>query len=150
MVVVQGEGQASSPSREAPGRARRLCQSYPAVASAVPAARESVSEFAAAGGADVRLLDSIRLAVSETVGNVVRHAYPDSDGSVQVDAWLADGDLWVLVADCGCGLHADRESDGLGQGLALIQRMADELWIVSRSSGGTEVRMRFVLATRAD
>ena len=51
----------------------------------------------------------------------------------------------MLIADSGCGLHAGRESDGLGLGLALIAEMSDGFAVVERSSGGTELRMCFDL-----
>jgi two-component sensor histidine kinase len=53
--------------------------------------------------------------------------------------------LWVLIADNGCGLHAGRDTDGLGLGLALISQMTDGFSVVGRSSGGTELRLRFAL-----
>jgi two-component sensor histidine kinase len=52
----------------------------------------------------------------------------------------------VLIADNGCGLHAGRDTDGLGLGLALISQMTDGFSVVGRSSGGTELRLRFALA----
>jgi hypothetical protein len=48
----------------------------------------------------------------------------------------------VLIADNGCGLHAGRDTDGLGLGLALISQMTDGFSVVGRSSGGTELRLR--------
>jgi two-component sensor histidine kinase len=58
---------------------------------------------------------------------------------------MAGGELWVLIADSGCGIHAGRESDGLGLGLAMIAKLTDGFSVVERSSGGTELRLRFVL-----
>jgi two-component sensor histidine kinase len=49
------------------------------------------------------------------------------------------------VADSGCGIHAGRESDGLGLGLALISQLTDGFSVLERSSGGTELRLRFVI-----
>ena len=45
----------------------------------------------------------IALAVTEACANVVRHAYPDGDGEVEVEAALLDGDLVVCVSDAGWG-----------------------------------------------
>jgi anti-sigma regulatory factor (Ser/Thr protein kinase) len=129
---------------------RSLCECYPAIASSVPVARRAVAEFAAAAGASADLVHAIRLAASEALTNAVKYAYPGTDGSIDVNAWHANGELWLLITDDGCGLRAGRESDGLGQGLALISQTADDLLILERSSGGTELRMRFDLAGSED
>jgi anti-sigma regulatory factor (Ser/Thr protein kinase) len=127
-----------------------LCECYPAVARSVPAARRAVAEFAVAAGASTELVHAIRLAASEALTNAVKYAYPGTHGSIHVNAWEANGELWLLIADDGCGLRAGREGDGLGQGLALISQMADDLWVLERSSGGTELQMRFNLARGED
>jgi two-component sensor histidine kinase len=66
-------------------------------------------------------------------------------GSVYVTAALVAEELWVLVADDGCGLEPRTGRPGLGLGLGLIAQLSDELAIVPRAGGGTEVRMRFNL-----
>jgi anti-sigma regulatory factor (Ser/Thr protein kinase) len=75
----------------------------------------------------------------------VVHAYPASAGWIEVDVWLAGGELWLIVTDDGCGLRAGSPGRRLGLGLALISRMADSLSINERCSGGTGIRMHFVL-----
>ena len=134
---------------ECPARRARpdtgLSESYPAVPSAVPAARHAVVQFAAAAGANGHQLEAIALAISEAVTNAVQYAYPASTGRIEVNAWLAGGELWMIVADDGCGLEAGSKGGGLGQGLALISQMADGLSIHHRSSGGTGVCAHFAL-----
>jgi anti-sigma regulatory factor (Ser/Thr protein kinase) len=120
-------------------------ESYAAVAASVPTARADVVEFAAAAGITGERLDAVRLAVSEAITNVVVYAYPARLGHIHVTARIAGGELWVLVADSGCGIHAGRESDGLGLGLALISQLTDGFSVLERSSGGTELRLRFVI-----
>jgi anti-sigma regulatory factor (Ser/Thr protein kinase) len=122
--------------------------SYPAVASTVPKLRRALAELAAEAGAAEKEVEAVRLAVSEAVTNVVLHAYRDSAGPVHVSADLAGSELWVLIADDGCGLHPVTDSPGLGMGLALIADLTDDFSIVSRSSGGVEVRMRFNVGAR--
>ena len=118
---------------------------YPAVDTSVADARRALADFAAAAGASPVLVEAVRSAASEALTNVVRYAYPARTGHVHVTARLAGGELWVLIADNGCGLHAGRVSDGLGLGLALISQMTEGFSVVERSSGGTELRMRFRL-----
>jgi serine/threonine-protein kinase RsbW/stage II sporulation protein AB (anti-sigma F factor) len=104
-----------------------------------------LSRFAQSAGVSGDQLDDIRLAVSEAATNVVVHAYEGDSGQIRVDAGLTSGNLWVLVADDGYGMRPHIDSPGLGVGLSLISQVCDEFAIAKRSSGGTEVRMRFGL-----
>jgi serine/threonine-protein kinase RsbW len=127
--------------------ADNLSESFPAVAGSVPLAREALTDFAAAAGAAKDQLYAIRLAASEALTNVVMHAYRGAPGRIYVSAAVASSELWVLIADDGCGLRPGSDSSGLGIGLALIANASDGFAIVSRASGGTEVRMRFSLGS---
>jgi serine/threonine-protein kinase RsbW len=120
-------------------------ESYPAIPSTVPAARQAIAECARAAGASDEQLDAIRLASSEALTNAVRFAYRARLGHVHVTARVAGGELWVLIADNGCGIHAGQDSEGLGLGLALISESTDGFSVVERSTGGTELRLRFKL-----
>jgi anti-sigma regulatory factor (Ser/Thr protein kinase) len=123
-----------------------LNESYAAVPEAVPLARRALTDVAASHGAAGERLEEIRLAVSEALTNAVVHAYRDGEaGHFHVTAAVASGELWVLVSDDGRGLHAWNDSRGLGIGLSLISGLSDDFAIVTRSSGGTEVQMRFEL-----
>lgn len=125
--------------------ASNLGLTYRAQAASVPAARRELSEFARAAGASAGQIDAVRLAVSEALTNAVLHAYGDQPGDVHVTAAVVPGELWVLIADDGRGLEPKTDRPGLGFGLALISQVSDELAIVPRAGGGTEVRMRFDL-----
>ncbi len=118
---------------------------YPANPASVAAARHALTAFAAGTGADHRQVEAVRLAVSEAMTNAVLHAYRDGAGEVHVTAALVCDELWVLVGDDGCGLEPRTDRPGLGLGLALISQVSDELTVVPRAGGGTEVRMRFAL-----
>jgi anti-sigma regulatory factor (Ser/Thr protein kinase) len=120
-----------------------LNESFPAVRATVAKARHAVAEVAVHGGATDDQLDAVRLAVSEAVTNSVLHAYPEEGGEVHVIAALAGGELWVLVADDGRGFQRQSKRPGQGWGLALIAEAADNFEIATRSTGGTELRMRF-------
>ena len=122
-----------------------LTLSYPASSGSVAAARGAVVDFAARNGATDAQLESIRLAVSEAVTNAIIHGYHDCDGTIQVTAALAAGDLWVLVADDGDGFQKPSPHPGLGWGMPLIAHASDEFVIAERAYGGTEVRMRFAV-----
>jgi anti-sigma regulatory factor (Ser/Thr protein kinase) len=104
-----------------------------------------VADFALASGATGPCLEAIRLAASEAVTNAVLHAYREPGGTINVSASCLPDEFWLLVSDDGEGLRPGRDSRGLGLGLAVIAQLADELQIVSRPSGGTQVQMRFKL-----
>lgn len=128
---------------------RTLDELFPARAESIPLARSSVADFAGHVGTTDDQLDRIRLAVSEAATNVVRHAYREGPGVLQVTATAMDDELWVLVADEGCGHQTPPVHPGLGWGLALIAEACDEFILTERSDGGTEARMRFLVGTSA-
>jgi stage II sporulation protein AB (anti-sigma F factor) len=121
---------------------------YPAVPDSVACARNALTEFAVAAGATGEGLEAIRLAVSEAVTNGIIHAYHGPRGAIQVSASYVGGEFWLLVSDDGTGLRPRGPHSGLGLGLALIAQLADDLQILSRSTGGTELRMQFKLSDR--
>ncbi len=94
-------------------------------------------------------LDGVRLAVSEAVTNVVRHAYRGERGEVHLTVRMVDNELWVLVADDGCGLSVPSADPGLGWGLAFITDACDEFTLAERAGGGAEARMVFRLPADA-
>jgi serine/threonine-protein kinase RsbW len=122
--------------------------SYPAVPESVATARKELTDFARRAGGSDEQLQAVRLAASEAVTNAVLHAYDAGDlGVVTVSASYVEDELWVLIGDAGRGMRVRENSPGLGLGLALIAQMSDEFEILSRGSGGTELRMRFTLAS---
>jgi anti-sigma regulatory factor (Ser/Thr protein kinase) len=120
-------------------------RSYEAEPGSVALARAELARFASRAGAPDRLVDGIRLAVSEAVTNAVRHAYPAEPGEVRVCARVGDQGLEVVVSDDGCGVHSETNDSGLGLGLALIYEVSDQMTLAPRANGGTDVRMRFSL-----
>ncbi len=116
----------------------------------MPRARAAVGCFALAAGADDDQLGAIRLAASEAVTNAVVHAYGRDEGSVRVSASYVPGEIWLLVEDDGVGLRGSSHPGGLGVGLVLIAQLADTFEIVRRSSGGTQLEMRFKLRVGSD
>src|SRR5205085_3196023 len=62
------------------------------------------------------VVDDLRLAVTEACTNVVRHAYPDRPGALDVVVRPQRDRLEVVVADAGRGMgpSPDRRGPGLG------------------------------------
>lgn len=126
-----------------------LEQTYAAVADSVGVARRALTHFAAQAGASSEQIEAVRLAASEALTNAVKHAYPEQPGSIHVSAAVACGELWVEIADDGCGFRPHPPRDGLGLGLTVIASLCDELQIVERPSGGTQLWLWFKLRTTA-
>ncbi|MFZ2050069.1 MAG: ATP-binding protein [Solirubrobacteraceae bacterium] len=123
-----------------------LDTTYPAVAESVGQARRAVAALAQLDGAGQADLERIRLAVSEAVSNAIIHAYAfEAARAVVLTAAVIDGELTVVVADDGCGFGGARESQGLGLGLAVMTQLCDLLTMSKRSSGGSQLEMRFRL-----
>lgn len=150
VLAVERLGTPSPLDQPDPGAGRpRLSRSYPAVSETVPQARRAVTEWAASSaGLTGESLDAVRLAVSEAVTNVVRHAYRDAPGQVHISAQLAPGELWITVTDDGVGHQSPTVQPGLGVGLLVMADAADEFAISERPEGGTEAQMRFALDGR--
>jgi serine/threonine-protein kinase RsbW len=127
-----------------------LSKSYPAVASSIPQVRSAVTQLAAQSGIAGDTLEAIRLAVTEAVTNVVKHAYPERTGALHVTAAAAGDELWVLVADDGWGYETPSQCPGLGWGLTLITQHSKEYVITERVTGGTDVRMGFPIQASSE
>jgi serine/threonine-protein kinase RsbW len=123
--------------------ARNLNETYSATPESVAVARTRLADFAASAGASLDQVDAVRLVASEAITNAVVHAYRGEPGLIYVNAALVSHELWILISDDGCGLEPRADRPGLGLGLGLISQLSDDFAIVSRASGGTEVRIRF-------
>jgi serine/threonine-protein kinase RsbW len=143
------------PERQPTGVSRgplRWERSAPAVAEEVGVLRHAVAEAAAAAGATEAQRGDIALAVSEALGNVVRHAYADATrpGPMLLAVSAAPGAFEVEVRDEGCGMRPRLDSPGAGLGLAMISALASELTMSAGEAGrGTRIHMRFALAPSA-
>ena len=125
--------------------ARNLNETYEASPRSVAEGRAKLADFAAKAGATPSQVDAVRLAASEAMTNSVLHAYRAGPGLIYVHAAIASGELWILISDDGCGLRPRADRSGLGLGLGLISEVSDDFAILSRGTGGTEVRIRFNL-----
>jgi serine/threonine-protein kinase RsbW len=127
----------------------QLHERVPARPESIGPLRRAVVRFAAGNGASVCERDDIALAVTEALGNAVLHAYVGHDhpGAVAVDAWMHERSLEVVVCDEGNGMLSRSDSPGMGIGLALIDRIAEELRF-EEMRPGVRVRMTFAIGAR--
>jgi serine/threonine-protein kinase RsbW len=116
----------------------------PAVPSTVRQLRHRAEGFAAAAGASEEVRQAIALAVSETVTNVILHAYDGGEGEVSVSCGV-DGERFIVeVVDEGRGIAARQDSPGIGHGLAMVGALAQSLDFARGPGGrGTAVTMGF-------
>jgi serine/threonine-protein kinase RsbW len=107
-------------------------------------------QFAQHNGVDGVLLEDLRLAISEAVTNAVVHAFRDQarPGTVTVSLAVEAGEsAEVTIRDDGMGLSRRDDSPGLGLGLGLIARLADQVeHRAPRDGSGFELWMCFRLA----
>jgi anti-sigma regulatory factor (Ser/Thr protein kinase) len=113
--------------------------------SAVSQLRRRAVEFASAAGASAEVTEAIALAVSETVTNVVVHAYDGEEGGQVRVRCRVDSERFVVeVADDGVGIGSSRGRPGIGHGLAVVGALAQSLEFAPGPGGrGTAVRMIF-------
>jgi len=109
--------------------------------------RHAVVDFAVANGASDWELEGIALAVCEALTNVVVHAYVGraKPGILTMRAWMNGECLHVVVGDEGIGMRPRTDSPGLGHGLPVIYRIADDVEI-DDCGLGMRMRMRFSIA----
>jgi hypothetical protein len=88
----------------------------------------------------------MKTAVTEACNNVVLHAYPQSDGILEVDASPDDQRVAIIVRDHGEGMQPkvdESDAPSLGLGLPLIATLSDRFEIHGGIGQGIEVRMLF-------
>jgi anti-sigma regulatory factor (Ser/Thr protein kinase) len=143
----------------------------PARAESLAIVRDTLRSLGAALTIDEQRLADICLAVTEACTNVVLHAYPDGrEGPLDILVWGGDeqdgrpapspdggerrapaqGELTIVVGDCGRGTHMPPSTPGLGLGLRLISALATSARVSSVAEGRTEVEMTFSLAANSD
>lgn len=112
----------------------------PAVPASIKRARDAVGTLASRVGAPA---GDVRLAVSEAVTNSVVHAFRDRpEGRISVAAHVARDRLVVVITDNGGGMRPNPDSGGLGLGIPLITRLAEDATFDSDKRGLT-VSMTF-------
>jgi serine/threonine-protein kinase RsbW len=160
MIDIAGEHSSS----RAPTRRDWTCSRAPGVPVAavdsdirltLPARAENLTVVRHVLGALAEALDlprevtaDMRLAVTEACSNVVRHAYGDETGNIDVVVRSGGAALEVIVTDTGRGIGPSLDTAGPGLGLPLIAALADSLEIERPALQGSRLVMSF-LRTRS-
>jgi serine/threonine-protein kinase RsbW len=95
---------------------------------------------------DVR--EDMRLAVTEACTNVVRHAYSDEGGTIDVVVRPGGDALEVTVSDTGRGIGPSPDTGGPGLGLPLISALADSVEVERDAGRGSRLVMSFLRARK--
>jgi serine/threonine-protein kinase RsbW len=74
---------------------------------------------------------------------VVRHAYNDEDGKIDVVVRPKGEALEVIVADSGRGIGPSPDTEGPGLGLPLIAALSHSFEIEQVPDNGARLRMSF-------
>lgn len=115
-------------------------------------ARSAVASFLLPLDPTVAQIADIKTAVSEAVTNAIVHAYPDTFGTVYIDARLTDtGRAIIKIRDRGVGipdiakamepLYTTSADERAGLGFAVMQSFTDKLRVRSTVGKGTTVTL---------
>ncbi len=109
----------------------------------VAVVRHVLVALSEAVGLPAAIAGDMQLAVSEACTNVVRHAYDDGGGTIDVVVRPTGDALEVIVTDEGRGLGPSPDTTGPGLGLPLIAALTDSLEIERGWSTGSRLVMSF-------
>src|ERR671916_2074131 len=109
----------------------------------VAVVRHVFGALAEAIGLEKPVIADMRLAVTEACTNVVRHAYTDGEGTIDVVVRPRGDAVEVVVADEGRGLDPSPDTSGPGLGMPLIAALADSVEVQRDKARGSRLAMRF-------
>ncbi len=117
----------------------------PARADQIGLVRHVLGAVAETAEVPPRVLEDMRLAVTEACTNVVRHAYDRPDGPLEVAIRPTAESVEVVVADRGRGIGPSGDTSGPGLGLPMIAALTDDLAVEHAPGAGSRITMGFSL-----
>jgi serine/threonine-protein kinase RsbW len=150
-MPVVDDPTAQHPRHAASNGGRSVRLTIPARAEYITLGRLALTGLARLHPLSDEELADLKLALTEATSNSVRHAYPNTDGWVEIEYELHGDRLVIVVTDEGEGFDpADAaEVDDLenltegGLGIAIIRSIADEFEF-GKGPGGKGSQLRFV------
>ena len=135
--------------------------SFPSLSCNEGFSRAAVAAFLLPLNPTVAEVADIKTAVSEAVTNAIVHAYPDSLGTVAVDARItADHRVVIKIRDKGVGiadvkqamepLFTTSSDERAGLGFAVMQSFCDKVRVRSAIGKGTCVTLEKTLHSAYD
>jgi anti-sigma regulatory factor (Ser/Thr protein kinase) len=91
------------------------------------------------------VVEDVRLAVTEACTNVVRHAYEEGEGAIDVVVKPRASSLEVVISDEGRGMGPSPDTNGPGLGLPLISALASSVDLRPGRRGGSRLTLTFSL-----
>ena len=124
-------------------------------------ARSAIAAFLLPLDPTVDRIADIKTAVSEAVTNAIVHAYPDTFGTVYIEARLTDtGRAIIKIRDRGVGipdiakamepLYTTSTDERAGLGFAVMQSFTDRVRVRSTVGKGTTVTLEKDLSRSDD
>ena len=126
--------------------------SLPAQPRNIAVVRRALEAIAEERALPRRLIEDMRLAVTEACTNVVRHAYDDAGreeaSAMRVDLLPSEHGMEVIVEDRGRGLGPSPDAKGPGLGLPLIAALTSALEVSHGADDrGSRIAMSFAPAS---
>ena len=139
----------------------RMKLSFPSVSYNEGFSRAAVSAFILPLNPTVAEVADIKTAVSEAVTNAIVHAYPDTVGTVYIDAKITDDNRVVIrIRDTGVGiedvaramepLYTTSSDERAGLGFAVMQSFSDRVRVRSTVGKGTTVTLEKIIHSAYD
>ncbi|HWC84345.1 MAG TPA: ATP-binding protein [Pseudonocardiaceae bacterium] len=118
-----------------------LRMSVPAEFVPLRTARRRLAGWARTVGLAGRDVDSVVLAAYEALANAAEHAYPGTEGVIDLHAEVDGEQVKITVADQGRWRPPPADPGNRGRGLLLIRGLAHSSEVRHRPLGGTVVEM---------
>ena len=139
----------------------RMKLSFPSVSYNEGFSRAAISAFILPLNPTVAAVADIKTAVSEAVTNAIVHAYPDTVGTVYIDAKITDDNRVVIrIRDTGVGiedvaramepLYTTSSDERAGLGFAVMQSFSDRVRVRSKVGKGTTVTLEKIIHSAYD
>lgn len=115
-------------------------------------ARNVIAMFSLSINPTLNEISDVKTAVSEAVTNAIVHGYPDTVGSIDVEAEIQDDILHIIIRDYGVGINnveevlepfytTKPEEERSGMGFTIMKNFMDKVTVESKINKGTIVKM---------
>ncbi|MEY8000357.1 anti-sigma F factor [Clostridium sp. Mt-5] len=118
-------------------------------------ARVAVAAFVSQLDPTIEELTDVKTAVSEAVTNSIIHGYENKEGTVEIEAFIENRELTLVIEDQGIGiedidlarqpLYTSRpDLERSGMGFTVMETFMDSLRVESKKNKGTRLIMKKV------
>jgi serine/threonine-protein kinase RsbW len=123
------------------GQPARFVHRFPAAPAEIASLRRAVTAWLERAGVAAETRRDAVLATSEAAANAAEHAYGfDGAGIVEVEAWVADDTLDIVVRDTG-RWRTQRRTVERGRGRTIIEALVPDV-VFESTENGTVVHMK--------